>query len=214
MSACKEIDLVFGDVLAEAGAPIRQVLFPIHSIISITTAVGLHRGLEVGLIGDEGMLGVTLLLGVDVAPLQALVLGQGMALSMNRGDFLGMALEGSALRRILRRYLYVLMQQLAQAASCARFHVVEARLARWLLTAHDRTHADNLHVTQEFLSWMLGVRRVGVTKAAGALQRRKLIHYARGEISILDRAGLEAAACSCYAADRSSYASGMGGRPP
>ncbi|MCX9155604.1 Crp/Fnr family transcriptional regulator [Niveibacterium sp. 24ML] len=207
--SCVEVELVFREVLAEAGAPIRQVLFPLQSIISLTASIGPHQGLEVGLIGDEGMLGATLLLGVDLAPLHALVQGQGSALSMSRAQFLAVAAGDSALHRILSRYLYVLMQQLAQTAACTRFHVVEARLARWLLMTHDRTHADGLHVTQEFLAWMLGVRRVGVTTAAGALQRRQLIHYARGEITILDRIGLEAAACSCYEADRATYAAGM-----
>jgi len=209
LTSCVEVELVFADVLAEAGAPIRQVLFPVRSIISLTTAVGSHPGFEVCLIGDEGMLGATLLLGVDLAPLHALVQGQGSALSMSRAQFLAAAAGDSALHRILFRYLYVLMQQLAQTAACTRFHVVEARLARWLLMTHDRTHADGLHVTQEFLAWMLGVRRVGVTKAAGALQQRQLIHYARGEITILDRVGLEAAACSCYDADRATYVAGM-----
>ncbi|QSI78645.1 Crp/Fnr family transcriptional regulator [Niveibacterium microcysteis] len=209
MTSCVEVDLVFADVVAEPGSAIRRVLFPVRSIISLTTAIGPHSGLEVGLIGDEGMLGATLLMGVDAAPLHALVQGQGTALSMSRESFLSAAAVGSALHRVLFRYMYVLMQQLAQTAACNRFHVVEARLARWLLMTHDRTHADGLHVTQEFLAWMLGVRRVGVTKAAGALQKRKLIHYARGEITVLDRVGLEAAACTCYAADCATYAAGM-----
>lgn len=210
LAACKPVELIFAQILAEPGDRIRYVYFPTTSFISLLTPIEGSPRLEVGLVGDEGMLGATLVLGVDKAPLQALVQGSGTALRMTAVAFRHEFGLNLALQQELKRYLYVTLSQLAQTAGCTRFHVVEARLARWLLMTQDRAHSDEFYVTHEFLAYMLGVRRVGVTTAATTLQNRKLIRYSRGNVAILNRRGLEAASCGCYEADKVSYARLMG----
>lgn len=145
----------------------------------------------------------------SLAPLRVLTQGAGAAWRMKTAPFRRRLEDAPALRRLLHRYVDVLMRQLAQTAACTRFHVVEERLARWLLMTQDRAHADSFDVTQEFLAFMLGVRRVGVTTAAGVLQSRKLIHYTRGNMTILDRDRLETAACACYRSDLEIYRHGL-----
>jgi CRP-like cAMP-binding protein len=211
IAACDSVDLKLGTVLNEADARITHVYFPTDSFVSLMIPVDGASNLEVGLVGNEGMLGAPLILGMDRSPLRALVQGAGPAWRMTARTFSRELGLSAALRTLLHRYMQVRIDQLAQTAACTRFHLVEARLARWLLMTQDRAHDSEFHVTHEFLAYMLGVRRVGVTRAATALQKRKLIHYHRGEVSILNRLGMEAASCSCYQADRDSYASLLAG---
>jgi CRP-like cAMP-binding protein len=212
IARCESVDLAFGDVLCEQGERIRHVYFPTSSFISLIASIDERPRLEVGLIGTEGMLGVTVTLGVSVAPLRALVQGAGSALRMDAAEFCRELKRSPALRRQLDSYLYVLMHQLTQMAVCTRFHVVEARLARWLLMTRDRAHADEFYLTQSFIAYMLGVHRPGITRAASMLQKRKLIRYSRGNMAILDRRALERVACGCYAAAKETYAQLMSPR--
>ena len=192
------VTLIFGQVLYEPGETIRHVYFPNKSLVSLLTLADGHLALEVGLIGREGMVGIPLVLGHTVSSVRALVQGTGMAMRMAATQFQKEFRLSAPLQRELYRYIHTLMSQISQTAACNRFHVVEMRLARWLLMTHDRVKSDHFRMTHEFLAHMLGVRRVGVTKAAHALQKQKLISYSRGDITILDRDGLVAAACECY----------------
>lgn len=206
LAHCEPFDLVFGDILCEPETPFGHVYFPLTGFISLVATVRSHAPLEMGLIGYEGMLGATLALDVATVPLRGVVQGTGTALRMTTAAFRRQLRNSPPLQSRVHRYLYVLMAQLSQTAACTRFHEVQARLARWLLMTHDRAHADHFHLTHKFLADMLGVRRSGVTIAAGGLQRGGLISYTRGEINILDRTGLEAAACECYDAVVDDYA--------
>lgn len=204
------VELVLGNVLAEPGSPITHVYFPLSSYISLITPKDVVGSLEVGLIGREGVFGITVLLEVSDSPLRALVQGAGAALRMSASAFRKTAGTSAPFRKILNRYLYVLMTQIAQSAACGRFHVLDARLARWLLMTHDRAGSSTFALTHEFLAFMLGVRRAGVTIAAGRLQRLNLIQYGRGRVQILDRVGLEALSCPCYAEQLRLYRARMG----
>ena len=206
LARCETVELTFSEILTSPGEPLRHVYFPMSSFISLVTPMGGKAILEVALAGNEGMFGVPVALGAPNSNVRGLVQGSGSALRMGAAAFRRELAASAALDKGVRRYVHVLMSQLAQTAGCNRFHVVEQRLARWLLMTADRAHAPTFHITHEFLAFMLGVRRVGITKAATALQRRKLIAYSRGEVAILDRAGLEKASCSCYQVDLEMYA--------
>jgi CRP-like cAMP-binding protein len=184
----------------------RYAYFPTDCFISLVTRIDFEPGLEVGMVGREGMLGAQLVLGVNTTPLHALVQGPGAAWRIDAAPLRREIERRKALDGVLRLYVQVLMGQLATAAACTRFHKVGPRLARWLLMSQDRAHSSTFHLTHEFLAYMLGVRRVGITASAGDLQRRGLIRYQRGAVTVLNRRGLEAAACGCYAADKRGYA--------
>jgi len=192
------VNLIYGEVLSEPGERVRHVYFPGDAHVSLLTVLEKGKALEVCLVGREGMVGISLALGVEDSPVRALVQGSGTALRMKAATFREELASCAPLAREMYRYAYDKLAQARQTAACNRFHQVEARLARWLLMTRDRVRSDHFHLTHEFLADMLGVRRAGVTNAATSLQRNKLISYRRGHISILDREGLAAASCPCY----------------
>lgn len=187
-----------GDVLYEARTEVRYIYFPIDCLVSLLAPVSNHLPLEVAMVGDEGMVGVPLVLGMRASIVQAVVQGSGTALRMSARSFVRELPRQSALRARIDRYVHSLTAQLTQTVACNAFHSVEARCARWLLMARERLRTDRLELTHQVLAQMLGVRRVGVTIAAGNLQRRGMIAYSRGRLEILDAAGLAGAACECY----------------
>jgi CRP-like cAMP-binding protein len=194
----ESVTLAFGKILYEPGASIHHVYFPDDSVISLLAEVADRSSLEVGIIGNEGMVGISIFMGVRTARNRAVVQGAGTAMRMKAAALRHETTSVGSLHRLLHRYSHSLLTQVAQSAACNRFHQVNARLARWLLMTHDRLGTDEFQLTQEFMSNMLGVRREGVTAAARLLQRERLISYSRGRIKILNRAGLAAATCKCY----------------
>lgn len=207
--ACAPVDLRFGETLIKAGSLIGHVYLPTSGYLSITRPIDAQQ-IEVSLAGHEGMFGWALGLGSDVSEVTVLVQGAGSALQLTSGAFKRQMNLSPDLRRTIAGYTNVLITQVAQIAGCNRFHIVEKRLARWLLSTADRARSHSFRVTQEFLSNMLGVRRAGVTEAAGRLQARGLIGYRRGEVVIRDRKGLEQASCSCYRVNAATYSRILG----
>lgn len=194
----EHVPLTFGDILYEPGDTIGHVYFPDNGIISLLSSVERQKVLEVGIVGNEGVAGLPVVLGVRVSLNRGLVQSAGTATRMKAAVLQREFKRDGALQRLLHRYLHSLLTQISQSAVCNRFHTVDARLARWLLMTHDRVESDEFRLTQEFLSNMLGVRREAVSKSAGALQKRGFVNYSRGHITVLNRAGLEATACQCY----------------
>jgi hypothetical protein len=205
LAECTEVPLTFGEVIHEPNARLKHVYFPVHGFVSLVTPAGPAHSLEVALVGTEGLCGATVILGMPTPPLRGLVQGAGSALRMGVREFRAAYAEHPGLKQVVDAYLYVQLAQIAQIAACGRFHDLNARLARWLLMTQDRAASDTFKLTHTFLAQMLGVRRAGVTTAAGDLQRRKFIHYRRGMVQVLNRSGLESVACGCYAALNSIY---------
>lgn len=204
----RPVKLVLGEVLYEPGGAIKYVYFPNNSIISLISPLLGTSSLEVGMIGNEGMAGLSVFMGVNSSSTQALVQGAGSAMRMTSANVRHEAGRLSSLHSLLHRYSHSLLTQISQTSVCNNFHLVHARLARWLLMTNDRLGMEEFPLTQSFLSNMLGVRREGVSEAASALQTHKLIRYSRGVITILNRRGLEASSCECYAlikAETDSY---------
>ena len=205
----ESVTVEVGEVLYEPGQPIGHIYFPGDCLISLLAVAEGRMTLEVGSVGREGVLGASVALGHDLAQVRAVVQRSGTASRIGRAEFCAEFAQLDSLQRLLYRYTDTLLAQAIQIAVCSRFHVLEARLARSLLITRDRLQSEKFHLTHEFLAHTLGVRRVGVTKAASALQQQKLITYSRGNIEILDSAGLEAVSCRCYALVKDSGAIGM-----
>ena len=214
LDQCEAFELVRSTDLSPPGQVLSHAYFPRTGFISLVIAMGSCPPLEVGMVGREAMLGAELVLGLSRTPWRALVQGEGVSWRIGAVALREAGDVMPELRQLLERSVTVRLHQQALASACERFHTIGPRLARWLLMSHDRAQCDRFHVTQECIALMLGVRRVGVTVAAGALQRRGLIAYHRGELTVLDRVALEAEACSCYAADKQLYADVMGGPLP
>jgi CRP-like cAMP-binding protein len=206
IGSSEQVLLEFGVTIATPDEPMTKVFFPVDGFISQVVQLENHNPLEMSLIGNEGMLGSSLVLDNVNSPMQAVVQGAGSCLTISHARFLRLLVDCPTLLKIIKRYHFVAEMQLAKTAACTHFHDIEQRLARWLLMTHDRAHVDHFHLTHDFLAGMLGVRRSGVTIAAGSLQSRSLISYTRGEILVLDRKGLEARACGCYKVTLADYA--------
>lgn len=195
---CTIVEMKFGEVLCEEGEHCGYVYFPLSGFISILSSLQHNQRLEVGLIGNEGMLGVLSSVGVQISPVQAIVQGSGTALQMEYQAFTAMLQHSVKLQQLLQQYLAFYVVQLTRLVCCNHYHETEPRLARWLLMTHDRSGGDQFFLTHQYLATMLGVRRSSVTEAAGSLLEKKIIDYHRGQIHILNRPALEKTCCSCY----------------
>jgi CRP-like cAMP-binding protein len=209
---CMELEhvrLQVHEVLYEPGEEIQYVYFPTSGCVSMVNVTGTGT-VEVGTVGFEGMAGIPLLLHGTSAPTRAVVQIEGDGYRIESAAFLRIIALSDAIYRVLLRFALAFFNQVAQSVVCNRLHTLEERCARWLLITHDRVEGDEFRLTQEFLSYMLGVHRPAVTLAAGVLQKAGYIHYSRGRIVVTDRAGLEGASCACYEATRDDYAELIG----
>ena len=210
LDACELVNLQRQNVLTQSGQLTDYAYFPLDSYIAVVVTMENSNDIQVDLTGNEGMVNVALVLGVRAATLTSIVQGAGRAFRIHHGKLQKLLDADSFLRRVLNLYMNLRMDQLARNMACASFHTVEQRLARWLLMVKDRAHSNELLLTQEALSHMLGVRRERVTHAASALQKKELISYSRGDLMLVDQPGLEAASCACYESDLAFYEHAMG----
>jgi CRP-like cAMP-binding protein len=201
----KQVSLQAGDILFEPGDRVRQIYFPLNSLVSMLAMMEDGTTVEAGVVGDEGVVGISVILGAEASTVQGLVQVAGEALSIPAEAFMAEFKRGGQLQSLVLRHTHTLFTLVSQTAACNRLHTVEERLARWLLTTQDRVHSDEFQLTQEFIARMLGTRRSGVTVSAGVLQNAGLISYRRGRINILDRSGLEDASCECYRIVKREY---------
>ena len=194
----KPVSFASGDILFHAGDPIRRVYFPNNGMISLLSVTHSGQTVEVGFTGEEGVVGLPLLLGRDEMPYQAMAQTPSEGFSVEAADIIGQFRRGGALHDVLLRYVFALIKQLMQTGLCHNFHNIEARLCRWLMIMLERSDTDYLTLTQEFIAHMLGVQRTSVAMIAGTLQAEGIIRYSRGRIEIIDREKLAATACECY----------------
>jgi CRP-like cAMP-binding protein len=209
--AAERISLPRGEVLSQQGKAIQTVHFPVTAVLSLVTTLADGSTIEMSTIGNEGTTAAPIYLGADVmANVTCLCQIAGESLSVDAQIFRTAASQSEHLRTVMNRYVLALLTQVGQAVACNALHSTIERAARWLLTSHDRVRADEFGLTQEFLSYMLGVRRASVTVAARTLQAAGLIRYQHGKITILDRKGLEESACECYFVMRSALEEAIG----
>lgn len=211
LSKLEPVSLSYSEVLYEIDDPVNYVYFPTGGLVSLVSTTREGQSLEVGVVGCEGYVGLPISLGDSVSPHRMIVQAEGTALRVKIGVFKALCDQHGPLQEILHRYAQLLIREITQSALCICFHQLEARFCRWLLVCQDKVKSDEFHLTQEFLADMLGVRRAGVTVAAGAIQSLGLIRYNRGHITIVHRKGLEAASCECYGIIREAIKKYLGG---
>jgi len=199
------VSLKLGEVLYESGDKMDYVYFPTTAIVSMLYIMENGSTAEIGIVGNDGLLGVSLFMGGDTTTSRAIIQSAGDAFKMKAKDLKDEFALGGVFQQMLLRYTQALMTQISQTAVCNRLHAVEQQLCRWLLLSHDRLDSDKLVMTHDLISNMLGVRREGITLAAQKLAKRKLIKNARGTITVIDRQGLEAAVCECYQVVNDEY---------
>lgn len=201
----ESVPLPFMEVLYESGEPIKHVYFPNDGLISLLVVMEDDTPREVGLIGNEGMFGIPVVLGMNTTPTRALIQMPGSAMRITAQAFRDELKRGGAFQNLLQRYIHAFFTQVAQSADCISSHEVNRRLSRWLVMTHDHAPGDEFEMKHEFMAMMLGVTRSIVTRAAVSLQNEKMIRYTRGQVTILDRRRLEATACECYRAVKKEY---------